>query len=89
MCSVNPGSGMEENSFCLVRPWGEYDICREGRIYIFTGAKATGGFCVTRRGLLGAYPDGESGTGEICLAGRNSESLQRTAVWLVERVAGG
>lgn len=30
----------------------EYDICREGRVYIFTGAKATGGFCVTRKGLL-------------------------------------
>ena len=30
----------------------EYGICREGRIYIFTGARATGGFCVTRKGLL-------------------------------------
>ena len=30
----------------------EYGICREGRVYLFTGAKATGGFCVTRKGLL-------------------------------------
>lgn len=30
----------------------EYDVCREGRVYLFTGAKATGGFCVTRKGLL-------------------------------------
>lgn len=30
----------------------EYAICSEGRVYLFTGAKATGGFCVTRRGLL-------------------------------------
>lgn len=30
----------------------EYGLCREDRVYIFTGAKATGGFCVTRRGLL-------------------------------------
>lgn len=30
----------------------EYDICSEGKIYLFTGAKATGGFCVTRKGLL-------------------------------------
>lgn len=30
----------------------EYTICQEGRINIFTGAKATGGFCVTRKGLL-------------------------------------
>lgn len=35
----------------------EYDICREDRVYIFTGAKATGGFCVTRkRRLLLAGP---------------------------------
>nr|WP_322171203.1 hypothetical protein [Acutalibacter sp. M00118] len=31
----------------------EYDICIEGKVYIFTGAKATGGFCITRKGLLG------------------------------------
>ena len=30
----------------------EYNICEEGRAYLFTGAKATGGFCVTRKGLL-------------------------------------
>ncbi len=30
----------------------EYHICSENKIYLFTGAKATGGFCVTRRGLL-------------------------------------
>ena len=30
----------------------EYDIAAEGRVYLFTGSKSTGGFCVTRRGLL-------------------------------------
>lgn len=30
----------------------EYNICSEGKVYLFTGAKATGGFCVTRKGLL-------------------------------------
>ena len=30
----------------------EYDITAEGRIYLFTGSKSTGGFCVTRKGLL-------------------------------------
>lgn len=30
----------------------EYDICSEDKVYLFTGAKATGGFCVTRKGLL-------------------------------------
>ncbi len=30
----------------------EYDAASEGRIYLFTGSKSTGGFCVTRRGLL-------------------------------------
>lgn len=30
----------------------EYDIAAEGRIYLFTGSKPTGGFCVTRRALL-------------------------------------
>lgn len=30
----------------------EYDIAAEGRVYLFTGSRSTGGFCVTRRGLL-------------------------------------
>ena len=30
----------------------EYRIASEGRVYLFTGSKSTGGFCVTRRGLL-------------------------------------
>ena len=47
----------------MVRPMGavrvppqavsEYDIAAEGRVYLFTGSKVTGGFCVTRKGLLG------------------------------------
>lgn len=32
----------------------EYHITDEGRVYLFTGSLATGGFCVTRKGLL--YP---------------------------------
>lgn len=30
----------------------EYDIASEGKIYLLTGSKSTGGFCITRKGLL-------------------------------------
>ena len=30
----------------------EYDISSEGKVILFTGSKSTGGFCVTRKGLL-------------------------------------
>ena len=30
----------------------EYRIALEGKVYLFAGSKMTGGFCVTRRGLL-------------------------------------
>lgn len=30
----------------------EYDITADGKVYIFTGSKSTGGFCITRKGLL-------------------------------------
>ena len=30
----------------------EYNITSEGKIYLFTGSESTGGFCVTRKGLL-------------------------------------
>lgn len=30
----------------------EYDITSDGKVYLFTGSKITGGFCVTRKGLL-------------------------------------
>ena len=30
----------------------EYRIADEGKIYLFNGSKSTGGFCVTRQGLL-------------------------------------
>ena len=30
----------------------EYNITSEGIVYLFTGSKSTGGFCVTRKGLL-------------------------------------
>lgn len=30
----------------------EYNATAEGKIYLFTGSKVTGGFCVTRKGLL-------------------------------------
>ncbi|RKJ41416.1 hypothetical protein D7X94_03760 [Acutalibacter sp. 1XD8-33] len=43
----------QDGSLCLPeQAIEEYQICREGRVYFFTGAKATGGFCVTRKGLL-------------------------------------
>lgn len=28
----------------------EYQITAEGKVYLFTGSKVTGGFCVTRKG---------------------------------------
>lgn len=30
----------------------EYNALAEGKVYLFTGSKITGGFCVTRKGLL-------------------------------------
>lgn len=30
----------------------EYHIASEGTVYLFTGSKVTGGFCVTRQGLF-------------------------------------
>ena len=30
----------------------EYAITADGKVYLFTGSKSTGGFCVTRKGLL-------------------------------------
>lgn len=30
----------------------EYNIIAEGKVYLFSGSKSTGGFCVTRKGLL-------------------------------------
>lgn len=30
----------------------EYNAATEGKVYLFTGSKITGGFCVTRKGLL-------------------------------------
>ena len=30
----------------------EYNATTEGKVYLFTGSKVTGGFCVTRKGLL-------------------------------------
>lgn len=30
----------------------EYNIVKEGKVYLLTGSKVTGGFCITRKGLL-------------------------------------
>lgn len=30
----------------------EYNIVSEGKVYLFSGSKSTGGFCVTKRNLL-------------------------------------
>lgn len=30
----------------------EYDITADRKVYLFTGSKSTGGFCITRKGLL-------------------------------------
>lgn len=47
--SLIRGNGMVRMPPMAVR---EYAIATEGRVYLFTGSKSTGGFCVTRRGLL-------------------------------------
>lgn len=31
----------------------EYNATADGKVYLFTGSKITGGFCVTRKGLIG------------------------------------
>lgn len=53
----------------------EYHIASEGRVYLFTGSKVTGGFCVTRQGLLlpsklGAYSDRHAASPAIRSSGR-------------------
>lgn len=35
-----------------IQALAEYNAASEGKIYLFTGSKVTGGFCVTRKGLL-------------------------------------
>lgn len=43
----------EDNSIQIpTQAINEYHITDEGRVYLFTGSKITGGFCVTRKGLL-------------------------------------
>ena len=33
-----------------IQAMAEYQITAEGKVYLFTGSKVTGGFCVTRKG---------------------------------------
>ena len=43
----------ENGTLCLpTQAIREYQITREGKVYLFTGSKETGGFCVTRQELL-------------------------------------
>ncbi len=58
---LNPGgkfvfgrSVLRENGSLRLPPQAveEYRITEEGQVILFTGSKSTGGFCVTRRGLL-------------------------------------
>lgn len=34
----------------------EYSIAAEGRVYLFTGSRSTGGFWIGRRALTARYP---------------------------------
>lgn len=47
-------SVIRENGAVQIPPQAiqEYRITAEGRVYLFTGSRSTGGFCVTRKGLL-------------------------------------
>ena len=40
----------------------EYHIADEGKVYLFTGSKITGGFCVTRKGYPIATRQPDAGT---------------------------
>ena len=61
MPQLNPG-GKFIFGWSVIRPDGtvrlpeqamrEYGAAREGKVYLFTGSRSTGGFCVTRRKLL-------------------------------------
>lgn len=43
----------EDGALCLPpQAVSEYQMAAEGKVYLFTGSKSTGGFCVTRKGLL-------------------------------------
>ncbi len=51
------GKSLIRNNFDIQLPpqaIKEYNIASEGKVYLFTGSKSTGGFCITRKGLL--YP---------------------------------
>lgn len=47
----------------------EYRIAGEGKVYLFTGSKVTGGFCVTRKGTAAAFQAGAYSGGYACPAG--------------------
>ena len=53
----------------------EYSAAKEEKVYLFTGSKVTGGFCVTRKGLLEP-----SKLGHILTELPSSESWNGTAV---------
>ena len=94
---LNPGgkfvfgrSVLQENGSLRLPPQAveEYRITEEGQVILFTGSKSTGGFCVTRRGLLlpsklGRILTDCSGLGDgslppaRLLAYKGSPSLQR------------
>ena len=45
---------IKENGSVQIPPQAitEYNITEDKKVYLFTGSKITGGFCVTRKGLL-------------------------------------
>ncbi len=47
-------SKIHSEGYILLPPLAvsEYKIASEGKVYLFTGSKSTGGFCITRHGLL-------------------------------------
>ena len=47
-------SVIKEDGIVTIPPQAidEYQITIEKKVYLFTGSKSTGGFCVTRKGLL-------------------------------------
>lgn len=55
----------------------EYHITSEGKAYLFTGSKSTGGFCVTRRGLLLPSELGHIENRSLCRGGFGHRRLSR------------
>lgn len=56
-----------------IQAMDEYDITVDKKVYLFTGSKVTGGFCITRKGLLEPSKLGHILRDTPCLSNYTSE----------------